>query len=112
METNIEPQHKFGVPDYLNADLYNVDQIIEAKITDFLGRRGSANPKGDLKWSAYLKVLGPDGIPQDFRLGIQNEMILAKKYGVKSYAELKGHTLQLQVKSYKFANGFILVGFK
>lgn len=113
METNIEKdEHIFGVPEYLNADLYEEKEVVRAKVLDYLGRRGYTTPLGDVKRAAYLKVKGPEGTAQEFRLGISNEITLAKKHKVKGYDELKGHTLLLLVKHYKFGNGFVLVGFE
>jgi len=113
MESNLEKdEHIFGVPEYLNADLYEEKTVVKAKVLDYLGRRSYSTSQGDVKRAAYLKVKGPEGTAQDFRLGISNEITLAAKYNVKGYDELKGHTLLLLVKHYKFGNGFVLVGFE
>lgn len=106
-------EHKFGIGDYLSADDYKVDEIITIKVVDFLGRQKYTARDNKEKMAGMYKIELPSmGVRQEFRLGIKNEKLVAKKYGIKSYEELVGRQLSLKVKSFQIANGFVVVGVK
>ena len=116
MTTPIETQrqadlHKYGVGDYLDAEDYKPNEEVRVKVLDFLGRQEYTARDGTVKRAAMLKVEAEGvGVPQQFRWGIRNEKISARKFGIKEYSELVGRTLLLRVKVYKLGSGFELAG--
>lgn len=102
--------HKFGVGDYCSADDYAENEIVKAKVLTFLGRQQYIARDGTPKSAGMYKVEAQGiGVPQQFRLGIKNEKLAAKRYGMKNYEDLVGKLLTLKVKKFQLGQGFVLM---
>ena len=102
--------HKFGYGDYLSANDYAPDDLIKVHVRAFLGRQDYEDKNKRVKRAGMYRVVEElVDVPQEFRLGIKNEKIAAKKFGIKDYAELVDRTLTLKVKKFNVGNGFVLV---
>ena len=108
----MEDNHIFGEKDYLDGNEYADGSTISVKVLGFLGRQPYLNFDGEEEKAGYFKVQNPKGVAKEFRLGISNEIILKKKFGITSYGALIGKTLTLGVKKYTKGNGFIVVDLK
>ena len=110
METQTTQQidtHRFGESDYITADPFEENETIKVKVLDFLGRREYVARDTTKKRAAYYKV-DDKGAAKEWRLGIKNEITLKKKFGVKSYEDLKGKWVTLVCKHYNLGNGFVI----
>ena len=99
--------HRFGESDYLNANDYEVGARVKVKVVDFLGRQDYDAYGGEKDRTGFYKV-DDRGAHKEFRFSQTNETLAAKKFGIKSYADLVGKYLTLSVKHYQQGNGFVL----
>lgn len=113
MNTTLDQQdnHRFGESDYYDANDWAVGATPTVKCLSFIGRREYTTRDGSVKKSAYYSV-DDRGMPKDFRLGIKNERILAKKFKFTGYQELVGKEIKTEVVKYPLGNGFVITGVK
>ena len=100
-------EHTWGKSEYLDADEYKPGDTVKTRVSSNLGRLPYTAKDGTPKRAQMYKVT-TEGIVQQFRLGIKNE-ILCAKMGIKTAEELVGKTLVLQVKKYPLGQGFVLI---
>jgi hypothetical protein len=96
MMAETQDGHRFGIRDRLVGQDYRMGEEIRAKVLDYLGRQDYLNFKGDTEKAGTFKVDAGNG-PQLYKLGISDEVWIAKNYPIRSYADLKGKTLVLKV---------------
>ena len=105
-ETNDTETHRFGESDLLSGEDFTANQTVKVKVLKFLGRQKYKAKDGSERIAGFYSV-DDLGVTKRWRLGIENERTLKKKFAITSYEQLVGKSLSLLVKQFPMGRGFI-----